>query len=101
MKTYVLGKGGDPIREEDMGKWGLWFETADRQVANDHVGDANISTIFLGMDHSWSATGPPVLWETMVFGGEHNDYQERCSGTAFNAINMHAKVVAMVRGNKI
>ena len=36
-----------------------------------------ISTMFLGLDHQWGE-GPPLLYETMVFGGpDHDDYLER------------------------
>lgn len=37
-----------------------------------------ISTIFLGINHSWDDTRPPVLFETMVFDGKRNDvFQDR------------------------
>jgi len=36
----------------------------------------SISTIFLGVDHAWFG-GPPVLWETMVFGGKDDELQYR------------------------
>ena len=36
-----------------------------------------ISTVFLGLDHSFGMEGPPVLYETMVFGGKLSDHQER------------------------
>jgi hypothetical protein len=29
---------------------------------------ASVSTVFLFHDHNWSRLGPPILWETMVFG---------------------------------
>lgn len=39
-----------------------------------------VSTIFLGLDSSFSF-GPyeaePVLYETMIFGGDHDGFQER------------------------
>lgn len=27
-----------------------------------------VSTVFLGLDHSFMAKGPPILFETMIFG---------------------------------
>ena len=74
-------------------EWAVWFETADRIVAKDEVGDAKVSTVFLGLDHNWG-DGPPVLFETMIFGGEHDEYQDRCS-TWDEAEQMHAKAVAL------
>jgi hypothetical protein len=35
-----------------------------------------VSTVFLSLDHSWHGP-PPVLWETMVFGGLLDGEQER------------------------
>jgi hypothetical protein len=37
-----------------------------------------VSTVFLGLDHQWG-DGPPLVFETMIFGGEHDQYQERYS----------------------
>jgi hypothetical protein len=36
-----------------------------------------ISTVFLGLDHSWEPTGPPILFETMIFRGPLDQWQER------------------------
>lgn len=74
---YVLDEQGNPVPEPDTLKWGRWFgEPGKRVVKSDHIGDVHVSTIFLGIDHSFHG-GPPVLWETMIFGGEHDQYQER------------------------
>lgn len=57
----------------DLLRWAQWFETAQRHVADDTLmaGDVRISTIFLGLDHNFSLAGPPLLFESMVFGEEH------------------------------
>jgi len=36
----------------------------------------HVSTVFLTMDHAWDR-GTPVLFETMIFGGEHDGDQDR------------------------
>jgi hypothetical protein len=36
-----------------------------------------ISTIFLVVDRNFSGEGPPIMWETMVFGGEFDTYHRR------------------------
>jgi hypothetical protein len=64
MKTYVLA-GRTPVPEPDLLKWERWLETADRRVAQTLQGDLEVSTVFLGLDHSW--WGKPQLFETMVF----------------------------------
>lgn len=38
--------------------------------------DVRVSTIFLGTNHAFFG-GTPILFETMIFGGEHDEYQER------------------------
>lgn len=50
-------------------EWGQWFEKADRQVAETMLeGDIRVSTVFLGLDHRFGDPGPPLVFETMVFG---------------------------------
>lgn len=65
---YVLDDAGRAVPVDDAMTWARWFERADRKLADTKVGRASVSTIFLGIDHSFGE-GPPVLWETMVFGG--------------------------------
>jgi hypothetical protein len=55
-----------------------------------------ISTVFLSLDHNHSGVGKPVLFETMVFGGEHDQYQERYC-TWNEAAKGHKRIVNMVR----
>lgn len=51
----------------------------DGVVAKTHLpGDIEVSTVFLGLDHNWG-DGPPLLFETMVFGGPLDQEQERWS----------------------
>lgn len=65
---YILNAKGEPERCESLLEWGAWFERADRHVAVTELpGGGRVSTVFLGLDHGWDG-GPPVLWETMVFG---------------------------------
>ncbi len=83
---YILD-GKLPVIEPDLMKWAKWFETADRIVRKDTatvkldgdpVGEVRVSTVFLGLDHSFGS-GPPLLFETMVFGGALDQEQDRCS----------------------
>lgn len=53
-----------------------------------------ISTVFLGLDHSWNG-GPPVVFETMVFGGPLDEEQDRYC-TRAEAEAGHAMWVARV-----
>lgn len=89
---YILNEHGDPKPEADLIKWARWFETAHRKVADENLPMCRVSTVFLGLNHNWN-DGPPVLWETMVFGGPHNGETERCSGSREQAEAMHRKMV--------
>ena len=57
-----------------------------------------VSTVFLGIDHNLNG-GPPILFETMVFGGPHNEYQERYA-TWDQAEKDHDRVVEALKAGK-
>lgn len=65
-----------------------------RHVAKKRIGDVLVSTVFLGLNHRWGG-GPPLIFETMIFGGEHDEYQERYS-TWQEAEAGHKRAVDMV-----
>ena len=67
MENYIL-VDGKAVLEPDMLKWGIWFETANRIVAQTKIGQVKVSTVFLGMDHNFCGNGLPILFETMIFG---------------------------------
>ncbi len=93
--TYTLD-GHEPRPCEDVLEWGRWLETNDRRVALDRIGTARVSTVFVGVDHRLWAP-PPLLFETMVFGGLLDDEQVRYS-TWEEAEAGHAEVCQEVRG---
>lgn len=72
---YILD-GKTPIAEPDMFKWGLWFKSNDRIVKKTDVGDAHVSTVFLGAEHGF-CNDEPLLFETMIFGGPLDGEQWR------------------------
>jgi hypothetical protein len=86
--------------EADLETWARWFETnaAKRMVAKTTVSDTvQVSTVFLGLDHNHGDDGPPILWETMIFGGPHDQYQRRYSSRA-DAEAGHLDAVALAQG---
>jgi hypothetical protein len=95
LQHYVLDDDGQPLPVADFLAWAQWFQKADRVVASDMVGAVHISTVFLGLDHNFHAGGPPVLWETMIFGGPHDLYQRRYISRD-EAIAGHATLRALV-----
>ena len=92
---YVLDVNGNSKEEPDVVKWGKWFETAERHISNTKIVDVTVSTIFLGLDYNFGR-GKPILWKTMIFGGEHDGYQERYC-TKDEALIGHEKAVGLVK----
>jgi hypothetical protein len=95
-KYIITDDGG--LKPVGLMEWAKWFEAnpEKRIVRKDSVGDVGISTVFLGMDHRFGENGPPILWETMVFGGKHDNYQERYTSEE-DAIVGHEKAVEMAK----
>ena len=90
MNKYILvGHKAVPVdRETYLNQ----TEHQDRTVAKSTIGDYLVSTVFLGLDHQWHEHGPPLLFETMVFGkGPLDERQERCT-TWEEAEVMHEKM---------
>ncbi len=89
-----------PVKEKDLLTWARRFEKANRQVAYDVFPSNNenirVSTVFLGIDHNFSGTGKPILFETMIFGGKHDGYQERYS-TWKEAVKGHTKALEKLK----
>jgi hypothetical protein len=91
---YILDENQNPVPEPDAVKWGRWFENTDnRRVAFDEVGDVHVSTTFMGLGGFGLHL---LLWETMIFGGDYNDYQVRYA-TRQAAVEGHELALALVR----
>jgi hypothetical protein len=96
MAWYILDENNKPVRSTivDCGKW-LEENPERKAVKQEHIDDIFISTVFLGLDHAWDSD-IPVLWETMIFRGEHDQYMDRYTSyeealeghqTALNLVN--------------
>ena len=99
MSDHYILQDGQPVPCEDILEWGRWLETAERQVAHTVISaDCDVSTVFLGLNHNFYGDGPPpILWETMIFGGEHDQYQERYASEE-EARTGHARAVLIAQG---
>jgi hypothetical protein len=91
MRGYYILEGKTPKPVDNVAEWAVWFESADRVVNKTQIGDTWVSTIFLGLDHSFGA-GKPLLFETMIFEGERDGDQWRWH-TWDEAENGHDKIV--------
>ena len=92
---YILDDNGNPVPENDFVTWSDKFDISNRIIARDEVNDVLISTVFSGVDHSYVSGSDPVLFETIIFGGEYDGYQARYT-TRENALKGHAEAVMNV-----
>jgi len=98
-RYYVL-KNGVVTGTDDMFEWGTFFEeTAARRVDFTQVGELEVSTVFLGLDHNCSGEGAPVLFETMVFDKDRQGIGCRRYSTYGEAHAGHWEVVEELREN--
>lgn len=83
---YILD-GHTPVPIRDIMDWAMQVEARSKacaagndpwRVGRDAINGADVSTVFLGLDHSFGGE-PPMLFETMIFGGDHDQYQDRYS----------------------
>jgi hypothetical protein len=104
MGYYILVNG--KIKKSSLLEWGRWFENIDNRrvdytdISNEsnYPGGSNISTVCLGLDHDLG--GPkPILFETMVFGGEWSQCGWRYSSYG-EAKKGHWMIVDCIRSGK-
>lgn len=78
------------------------FDWSKRFKKKTKVGDFEISTVDLGINHQWDESKPPLYYETMIFTNDIKKknpfayFQQRYS-TEKEAKEEHKKVVQMVK----
>ena len=87
--------GARPATWEEWRDARILDDEAAKRIAKDAVGEAEVSTVFLGLDHAFD-DGPPVLWETMIFGGEHSEDQWRYTSEQAARVG-HERIVQALR----
>lgn len=117
---YILNEAHEVVPAELL-EWARWFEDFNnRRVRLTRIGPYYVSTVFMGLNHSWEEDGPPLVFETMVYiknrhtvkfpeipeagikgwekqlDSEFLDTQERCS-TWDEAIVQHERVIEDIR----
>jgi hypothetical protein len=95
---YAWDRETGHVEAVDLMTWARWFDKpASRRLLHDEPAPGvRVSTVFLGLDHNFSQSGPPVLWETMIFGGPHDGHQARYTSEA-DARAGHAAALEMAR----
>ena len=86
-------------------RWARWLEENRtlRQLEQDEVEGVLISTVFLGLDHSFEKDAPPLYFESMVFKktGKKVDWHElemERYSTRDEALRGHRKLVKKYSG---
>ena len=93
-QTYVLDKNGNPVHEPDLVKFGGFLASNAKCLRQDMLSNGTyVSTAFIGIDYR----SPPRLWETKIFGGPHDQYQDRYT-TREGALAGHEKALALASG---
>ena len=70
---YKLDENGEPVKCSTVEEWGEFMGDKDRIIKQTRFeGGTLVSTVFLGMDHSFGMVlypdpCTPILWETAVF----------------------------------
>ena len=93
-EKFILD-GHTPISCPNLLIWAEWLERSDRCVAVSVMSNCCISTVFMGLDHSFGFGNRPILFETMIFGGPEDGYQTRCS-TWEEAEEQHALAKTLI-----
>ena len=97
-RDYFYDRHGQPITYDEYSN--LKYQTPGyRRIGSDQIGKSWVSTVWLGFDHGYSRTGPPIIFETMVFGGPMDGEVWRYSHEAEAAAG-HLVVVELVRAMK-
>jgi len=102
LSHFILDEKNNVIPVELL-VWAKWLEHAGEQriVEQTNIGKKgriSVLTVFLGLNHRLNNEGPPLLFETMVFGGEWDQETDRYS-TWKEAENGHKKMVKKVKQN--
>jgi len=94
-ENYIL-VGKETKQINDILEWAQHMETVNRIVEQTEIGDIKVSTVFLGLDHRYG-DGEPLLFETMIFGGSEDGFQDRYS-TWDEATKGHKRACALAKG---
>lgn len=102
-RKYIL-EGKKVVAVSNLLEWARWIEEAGdkRIVAKDFLEFSNktieVSTVFLGVDHRFDNNRVPIVFETMIFGGEFDENMERYS-TWQDAVQGHQRWIEKVKVN--
>lgn len=81
LKLYVLDEQNQVVPAQDSSEWAHWFDNTTNRIVGytDITSEAHVSTVFIGINHRFFGEGPPIVFETMIFGGPLDGHQWRYS----------------------
>jgi hypothetical protein len=80
--------------------WAMETQPGYSLIGHDHVADGLVSTIWLGLDHSFGNTSPPIIYETMLFDiDDWVDHQDRYTSLD-DAQKNHRYIVEMLKATR-
>lgn len=92
---YVLD-GKTPVLCNDLEVWADFYQNGDRIVAKtEFIEGVTVSTVFLGTDQTFGESPMPVLFETKIFGGYHDDLTRQYTSWDASALG-HQEVVSLL-----
>jgi len=63
---YIL-KNKIPVKCNDLNELSTFNSSTEKIIKKSYIEDCELSTVFLGLDHNFSNSGKPVLFETIFF----------------------------------
>lgn len=93
---YILDENDKPVAST-IKKYCEWIEEhpTKKALKQETIDESYISTVFLGLNHAWNSD-VPVLWETMIFEGPFDQYQERYTSVE-DALKGHEYAVSLAK----
>lgn len=93
-----MDKEGNPI---DARRWAeLHGDDSYMRIGEERMPGMWVSTVWLGINHNFAPQGPPILFETMIFGGPFDTECWRYS-TEVEAMAGHIAIVSMLKYGRV
>lgn len=100
MSVQWYDRAGQPLLKDYAQVERLLADPEYKIVKRTELGDVVVSTVWLGIDHRFG-NGPPLIFETMIFGGEHDNDQWHYATEAEAEAHHDALVTALREGVKV
>jgi hypothetical protein len=93
-RFYTLDAIGHPV-PCNRAEWERCLADREKCIVrqNDLENGVSVSTVFIGINKR-VASGAPLLWETIISGGPHNNYETHYSSRG-DALKGHASALAL------